>query len=113
MFTILIGEGNSFGGFGSAGEAMDLISNRGRHGQRGPAATVDPASRIEVEKIITTSIITGAETNGTQGTCLHVITVFLMGLHILTKLNFAMSIEVKFAVENHFGWALGGGYATL
>ena len=39
--------------------------------------------------------------------CLHDIAVLLVCLYILTKLKFAMSIEVEPLVENNFQWALG------
>ena len=44
---------------------------------------------------------------------MHAVIMFFVCLHVLTEFHLAMSVEVQFAVEYDFRWALHFGDATL
>ena len=90
VFIIDIGEGKFLAGLGSAGETMDLVHYRHGHWKRSPAAAVDATAGTKADKVVCTSIVARSCRDGSQGTFLHVIAVFFVCLHVLTKLYFAM-----------------------
>jgi hypothetical protein len=80
---------------------MNLINYLARHWQRSPVFTVYTPPGVETDEVVTTLIVARwAGGDGTNGACLHAVVMFLVGLDVFTKFNFAMGIEVKLAVED-------------
>eukprot|EP00804_Cyclotella_cryptica_P004493 CCRYP_017639-RA/>CCRYP_017639-RA protein AED:0.26 eAED:0.26 QI:0/-1/0/1/-1/1/1/0/162 len=114
VFIAKVSEGESVMCLGLLGESIDLVDDHVRHGTSSLVTLVDVSTSVKSNEVISPLAVSGGHGgNSSHGTSTHAVVVFLMSLNILTKLNLAMSIEVKFSVEDEFRWALSLRDATF
>jgi hypothetical protein len=93
-------------GVGVARESMDTVLNFSRHGELCPVSTVKPLSRHETVEIISALLVaSGAESESANGTGLHDVAMFLMGLDVLSVLDTAVFSVVNLKTSDDGTWA--------